>query len=178
MINICKDLNGIQEHKEPMYKDLCFTFKKILLIHIIFFNSFSYSQNKEVNVKMKYGSIITVKLGATVVLEDGLSIWLKSFSHKTSIHDNISKASAYIVLSLRDEETDEFLSVYGDDHLKSEEELNSFEYTRTVEGTDGFTYTTTTRNHHRFIFWKDYKIQLKEFEYDEFIKILVTVPPK
>ncbi|MHA7060019.1 hypothetical protein ACWGOQ_0022520 [Aquimarina sp. M1] len=159
-----------------MTKAIFAVYTKTILINIILFHSALYGQKAPINTKtttMKYGSIIEIKRGSKVVFKDGLSISLLSFSHKNST-DRITKASVYMLLSIDNEQTEKFLSIYSNDDKKSEEELNSFEYTKTVKGDDGFEYTTTTRNHSRFIFWKNYQIQLKEFEYDEFIKILVT----
>ncbi|MFD2564627.1 hypothetical protein [Aquimarina rubra] len=123
---------------------------------------------------MKYGSIIEINRGSTIVFEDGLSISLGFFSHKNSVDGTITKASVQITLSIHNDETEQLLSIYNNDHLKSEEELNAFEYTKTIIGEDGMEYTTISTNYDRFILWKAYKIQLKEFEYDEFIKVLVT----
>ncbi|WP_299442431.1 hypothetical protein [uncultured Aquimarina sp.] len=123
--------------------------------------------------KIKYGSILKIKRGTTIVFEDGLSISPMSFSHKNSL-DGITKASVYILLSVENEKAEKSLSIYSNDDTKSEEELNSFKYSKIVKGEDGFEYKVTTRNHGRFIFWKKYEIQLKEFKYDEYIKILVN----
>ena len=56
----------------------------------------------------------------TIIFKDNLSLTLESFSHKTSLK-GITKASANITLSLNQEEILQFLSVYSNDHLKSEE---------------------------------------------------------
>ncbi|MBW1295029.1 hypothetical protein [Aquimarina litoralis] len=124
--------------------------------------------------KKKYGSIIKIKLKKKVILEDDLCISLESFSHKHSVDRTFTKASAYLVLSIHNDQTERLLSTYSNDHLKSEEELNSFEYTRTIEQENGMIVSATSQNNDRFVFWKNYQIQLKEFEYDEYIKIIVT----
>ncbi|WP_159092135.1 hypothetical protein [Aquimarina sp. Aq107] len=152
-------------------------FQKIFAIHILFLSGFSYTQNQPMDTKLtkiKYGSIIVIKRGEKIILEDDLSIALGFFSHKNSVDGTLTKASAYLLLSIHNEETEQILSVYSNDYTKPEEELNSFKYSKTVKGEDGFEYKVTTRNHDRFIFWKSYEIQLKAFEYDEFIKILVS----
>ena len=151
--------------------------KQILFIHTLLFSCFLYTQNqpmKTISTKTKYGSIIKIKRGEKIVLEDDLSITLGSFSHKNSVDGTITKASAFIVLSIDSDETEQILSIYSNDATKPEEELNSFKHSKIVKGDDGFKYKVTTRNHDRFIFWKAYEIQLKAFEYDEFLKILVT----
>ncbi|WP_299901268.1 hypothetical protein [uncultured Aquimarina sp.] len=151
-------------------KKICF------LIHVILFSSSIYGQKTPSHQKameMKYGTIIKVKTNETIVFEDNLSITLESFSHKTSLK-GITKASANITLNLQQEEILQFLSVYSNDHLKSEKELNSFEYTKTIKQEDGTSVSVTSQNNARFTFWKGYQIQLKKFEYDRFIKIIVT----
>lgn len=167
---------GQQKNKDVIHQNLSFIPKRMFLIHILLFSCFSYAQHKPMNTnltKSKYGSIIEIKRGEKIVLEDGLSITLGFFSHKNSVDGTITKASAYIVLAIDNDETEQVLSIYSNDNTKPEEELNSFKYSKIVQGEDGFEYKVTTRNHDRFIFWKAYEIRLKAFEYDEFLKILV-----
>lgn len=153
--------------------------KTCFLIHVILLGSSIYAQkisSPEKSLEMKYGTVIEVKTNETIIFKDNLSLTLESFSHKTSLK-GITKASANITLSLNQEEVLQFLSVYSNDHLKSEEELDSFEYTKVIEQKDGTSVSVTSQNNTRFIFWKGYQIQLKELEYDRFIKIIVTKIP-
>ncbi|WP_139195716.1 hypothetical protein [Aquimarina amphilecti] len=151
--------------------------KKNLFIYALLFTCFSYTQHQPMDTKqtkIKYGSIIEIKLQEKITLEDDLCISLRSFSHKNSVDGTLTKASAYLILSIHGDKKEALLSTYSNDHLKSEEELNSFEYTKTIEQENGMIVSMTSQNNDRFIFWKNYQIQLKEFEYDEFLKILVS----
>ncbi|GAA0732266.1 hypothetical protein GCM10009430_45300 [Aquimarina litoralis] len=156
------------------------TLKKIyFLIHVILLGGSIYAQkisSHDKSPEMKYGTVIEVKTNQTIIFKDNLSLTLESFSHKTSLK-GITKASTNITLRLNQEEVLQFLSVYSNDHLKSEEELNSFEYTKVIEQKDRTSVSVTSQNNARFIFWKGYQIQLKEFEYDRFIKIIITEIP-
>ncbi|WP_344924186.1 hypothetical protein [Aquimarina addita] len=122
---------------------------------------------------MKYGAVINIKHGEEIKFEDGLSITLASFSHKNSINQ-VTKSSAYLILNKKKEKNEVFLSIYSDDNEKSDEELNSYEFTKTVQSEDNIESVVTSINNDRVILWKKYKIQLKGFEYDKFIKIIVS----
>ncbi|WP_299246721.1 hypothetical protein [uncultured Aquimarina sp.] len=150
--------------------------KVYIYIFMLIVGCLTYAQNKRNEIKvsaMEYGSVIKINRGSTVVFSDGLSISPISFSHKNSI-DRITRASVYIILAIENEKTEKFLSVYSDDDQKSEEELNTFEYNKTIQQENGMVYTITRKNHDRFIFWKNYQIQLKEFKYNQYIKIIAT----
>lgn len=147
-------------NKNLIHRYLNVTLRKVFFILILLFTYFSYAQMDTKVLKMKYESSIKIKLGEKIVLEDGLSIVLKFFSHKNSVDGTITKASAYIVLTMNNDETEQILSTY------------SYEDTKTDE--DGLAYKTTTSKYDQSIFWKTDEIQLKAFEYDEFIKVFVT----
>lgn len=81
--------------------------------------------------------------------DDGLCIELTSFSHKRSRKDGPTKATAYLHLTKNSITETILLSVHGIDDKPEIEKSDSLE-------------------------WKEYKFELKGFEYDEAVEVVVT----
>lgn len=132
---------------------LALTRKPIIFFVFLFMSSSIYSQNthnkkNEKKMNFKYGVKIKLKIKEKIQFKDKLSIVLKSFSHKRPFKDGSTKATAYITLFKNKIFEENSLSIYG------------------VEGKTGIEYDS--------LLWNEYKIQLKAFNYDESIEIIVT----
>ena len=125
----------------------------LFLLIILFMSSSVYCQitnNRQKIAKMNfdYGENVKLNINEEIQFDDSLSILLTSFSHKHPYSGGPTKATAYITLSKNKISEEETLSIHG------------------VSGKSEKEYDT--------IHWNKYKIQLKAFNYDESIEVVVT----
>lgn len=124
---------------------------------ILFLNYSSYAQHKPGNKSMlhqhcRYGEIVEIKMNEALQFEDTLTVSLTAFSHKKPITGGPTKATAYLSLSHGDVREQITLSVHG------------------VEGKPA---SDTGAQHYDAADWNNYQFQLKSFNYDKSIKIIV-----
>lgn len=100
-------------------------------------------------MNLKYGVIFKLIINEEAFCDDGLSILLASFSHKHSRVGGPTKATAYINLTKDDVVEQILLSVHGKDDEPSVERFDS-------------------------LVWKENEFQLKSFNYDRDIELIVT----
>lgn len=127
--------------------------KGILPLLLLFAHFITYSQDKSPlgleKLNKKYGDIIELKKGQLVQFEDSLQIVLALFSHKRPFPKGATKATAWLTIS-KDTTTEEItLSVHG------------------IEGTAIAEYDEP-------VLCRGYKFELKSFDYDSSIKIVVN----
>lgn len=151
--------NRMTKNENDM-KTLKFNFRKlrtprlVLSSLLILFLSVSVScqiinnKQKTTEMTLKYGESIELNMNETVKFKDGLSIFLRSFSHKSPYSGGPTKATAYIRLSKGELSEEVRLSVHGGAG-KTEKEYDT-------------------------LIWNEYEIQLKAFSYDQSIEIIVT----
>ncbi|WP_299211597.1 hypothetical protein [uncultured Aquimarina sp.] len=96
----------------------------------------------------KYGTNIKLNLNEEIQFEDGLSIILKYFSHKRPYANGPTKATAYLILSKNKLTEEKSLSIHG------------------IEGKPDIHYDS--------LLWNEYEFQLKTFDYNESIEIIIT----
>ncbi len=97
---------------------------------------------------LKYGTNITLNINEEIQFENKLSISLISFSHKRPFVGGSTKATAHITLTKNKIPEENSLSIHG------------------TEGKAHIKYDS--------LLWNDYKIQLKAFNYNESIEILIN----
>lgn len=113
------------------------------------------AKNQANTMIQKYGTLVTIQKNQTVQFEDGLSVTLRWFSHKRPYANGPSKATATMILG-KDGKTEEFsLSEHGRAGIPRERDGL----------TDSERYDTKQ--------WQSYEFQLKAFNYDEAIKLIV-----
>ncbi len=117
---------------------------------IIFSINCQSTDNNQNIVEMdyKYGTNITLDINKEIQLEDGLSIILKYFSHKRPYVNGPTKATAYLMLSKNELTEEKSLSIHG------------------IEGKPD--------RHYDSLLWDQYEFQLKAFNYNESIEIIIT----
>lgn len=103
----------------------------------------------------KYREIVALKMNEKLIFEDSLSIILTNFSHKSPYTGGPTKATAYLSISKDTLVEDISISVHGVDGKD--------------EGNDGLSET----DRYDTIQWQEYTIQLKKFDYDKSIEIIV-----
>jgi hypothetical protein len=115
------------------------------------------TNGKKMNkVNFKYGEIVELKLNEKVHIENSLSVILTSFSHKRPYVGGPTKATAYLTISSGKLSEEIMLSIHGiEGKSKSEDNI-----------TDAERYDSLS--------WKEYDLQLKSFNYDQSIEIIVT----
>lgn len=101
------------------------------------------------NMKLKYGDIFKLIINEEVSFDDGLSVLLVSFSHKHALVGGPTKATAYINLTKDNVVEQILLSVHGSEDKPEME-------------------------HYDFLIWKEYEFQLKGFNYDKDIELIVN----
>ena len=132
-----------------------------IIVFLFFSNPLIYSQNitaseTMISSKYKFGVASKLNINEKVYFDDSLSIILTSFSHKRPYTGGATKATAYLSLSKDKESGDIMLSVHGiDGKSKSDDGLS-----------DSDRYDS--------LIWKEYKFQLKSFDYDNSIEIIVS----
>ena len=133
--------------------------KKVIIVFLfaIFLVNFSaFSQTNMNEQKMnKYGDTLELKMNEKVYFDDSLSIILTNFSHKHPYTGGPTKATAYLSMSKDTLAEDITISVHG---VSGKDEDN-----------DGLSET----NRYDTIQWQEYTIQLKKFDYDKSIEIIV-----
>lgn len=102
-----------------------------------------------------FGAITVLMLNQNVHYEDGLSVSLTSFSHKRPYVGGPTKATAYLLLSKNGVSGEVMLSIHGVAGKSKEE--------------DGLAESQRYEVKH----WHDYKFQLKKFDYNESISLVV-----
>ena len=102
-----------------------------------------------ININLKYDDIFKFNINETSTFDDGLSITLSSFSHKHSLTGGPTKATAYLNLDKGNVTEQILLSVHGTDGKPEVEHYDS--------------------RH-----WNEYEFQLKSFNYDKDIELIVT----
>ena len=98
-------------------------------------------------MNFKYGASIKLNINEEIQFEDNLSILLTSFSHKRPFVGGSTKATAHITLTTNKICEENSLSIHG---------------------TEGKSYTE-----YDSLLWNEYEFQLKEFNYNESIEIIV-----
>lgn len=138
------------------YKHIKMNFQKQLLAitFLIFSSTVLYSQDKPVPAEItdadfKKGVAVQLKIGQ-IKNFDAFSMLLTSFSHKRPMIDGPTKATAYITISQGNISEEITLSIHG---IQGKPEAES-EY--------------------ESILWKGYKFDLKRFNYDDFIQVVIT----
>ena len=101
-----------------------------------------------ININLKYGDIFKLNINDPASFDDGLSILLSSFSHKHSLTGGPTKATAYLNLAKGNITEQILLSVHGTDGNPGVEHFDSRP-------------------------WKEYEFQLKSFNYDKDIELIV-----
>lgn len=133
--------------------------KKIIILFLfaivtVNFNVFSQTNMNEQKMN-KYREIVALKMNEKVIFEDSISIILTNFSHKSPYTGGPTKATAYLSISKDTLVEDITISVHG--------------VAGKDEGNDGLSET----NRYDTIQWREYTIQLKKFDYDKSIEIIV-----
>ena len=100
------------------------------------------------NLNLKYGDIFKLNINETASFDDGLSVLLSSFSHKHSLTGGPTKATAYLNLAKENVTDQILLSVHGTDDKPEVEHFDSRP-------------------------WNEYQFQLKSFNYDKDIELIV-----
>lgn len=100
-------------------------------------------------IDINYGDIFKLNINETASFDDGLSILLSSFSHKRPYTGGPTKATAYINLTKGNSVEQILLSVHGTDGKPLIEHYDSF-------------------------LWNEYGFQLKSFNYDKDIELIVN----
>lgn len=100
-------------------------------------------------MNLKYGDPFKLNINEEVSFDDGLSILLITFSHKRSGVGGPTKATAYINLTQDNEVERIILSVHGMGDDAAAEHFDS-------------------------LLWNEYEFQLKSFNYDKDIELIVT----
>ena len=133
---------------------LFLTKKPIIYFFVLFFMSSSIfcqitNNNQQVTkMNFKYGVNIKLNINEEVQFDDNLSIVLTSFSHKHPFVGGSTKAIAYVTLSKNEISEENSLSIHG------------------IEGKPHIEYGS--------LLWNEYEFQLKAFNYDESIEIIVN----
>ncbi|HEY5369727.1 MAG TPA: hypothetical protein VIJ75_12120 [Hanamia sp.] len=99
-------------------------------------------------MSLEYGDIFKLIINEEASFVDGLSILLTSFSHKHSMVAGPTKATAYINLTKDNAVGQILLSVHGKDEDPTVENFDS-------------------------LCWNEYEFQLKGFNYDKNIELIV-----
>ena len=100
-------------------------------------------------IDINYGDIFKLNINKTASFDDGLSILLSSFSHKRPRTGGPTKATAYLNLAKGNVVEQILLSVHGTDDKPGVEHYDS--------------------RH-----WNEYEFQLKSFNYDKDIELIVN----
>ena len=131
-----------------MQKVSIFSFAFLFLNCIAYAQTISNKQNMT-NPNLKYGEVVKLNIKEKETFDDSLSIELTAFSHKHPFTGGPTKATAYLNLT-KDNVVDQILlSVHG---ISDKPEIEKF---------DSLT-------------WKEYEFQLKCFNYDQNIEVIIT----
>ena len=106
-------------------------------------------------IDYKYGAIIELTPNNPISINDSLTLELTYFTHKRPYIDGPTKATATVIASTNTKSKELNLSIYGVEG-KSQSE-------------DGYTET----NRYSSDYWMDYHFQLKTFNYDKAIDIII-----
>lgn len=125
-------------------------------IFILLISYTGYSQTLSHKMNVPHGKLVELKMNMPVIFEDSLTLTLTSFSHKHAMTGGPTKATAYVTVMKEGQSDEIMLSVHGTENkVKNENGQVVFEE-----------YDT--------IIWKDYKIDLQHFSYDDAISIVVS----
>ncbi len=133
----------------------------LFIVSIINFTSKSEEvsklvNNKEIGGELKPGVKYIIKLNEEVILEDGLTVRLISFTHKRPYIGGATKATASLLLFKNGLSGEAALSIHGvAGKFAAEDGL-----------TDSQRYTSST--------WNEYELQLKKFNYGDSIEIVIS----
>ena len=121
---------------------------------LLFFTCIVYAQSlqnkqKMTNSNLKYGEVVKLNIKEKETFEDSLQIELIAFSHKRPRTGGPTKATAYLNVTKNNVPEQILLSVHGIDDKPEIERLDS-------------------------LTWKEYEFQLKSFNYDRNIEVIVT----
>lgn len=127
-----------------------------ILFLIFFISPTVYSQtlpnNQKVeNTNLKYGVTEILKIDKKAYFDDGLAMTLTSFSHKRPYTGGPTKATAYITVSKGEITDNKTLSAHG---TEADGKPNLERYDSLI--------------------WKEYELQLRSFQYDKSIELIVT----
>ena len=140
--------------KKHLLKALAFSF-------VLLFSNALISQTKSVEVKSKptevkkaetrleYGIINELKIKTPALYKDSLAITLNSFSHKKPHPGGPTKATAYLSVTKQGVTEQITLSVHG---TEGKSEFEDFD----------------------ILVWKEYVFQLKKFDYDVSISLVIS----
>ncbi len=138
--------------------------KKIVFTSIIFLvallsnRTMMYSQIKSDTSKMttkifKFNKSVQIKMNEEVHFEDSLTVLLTSFSHKRPYVGGPTKATAYLTVFKGAFSESIMLSIHG------------------TEGKSDIEYFDT-------LIWKEYTFELKKFDYDTAVEVIVSKTKK
>jgi hypothetical protein len=115
------------------------------------------AENQETgNEDFKLNELIELQINKKVQIDSSLSIVLLSFSHKRPYPGGSTKATAYLIISDGELTEEIMLSVHG---VQGKSEVE-----------DGLSYSSRYDS----VIWKSYIIQLKSFNYDKSVKLIVS----
>lgn len=126
----------------------------------LFSNQAIHSQEKSekpesLKTKGLYGKIIQLKMNDKVQFDDSLTIILKSFSHKHPYIGGPTKATAYLSISKGTISDEILLSIHG------------------VSGKSETQDGLSDAERYDSLLWNGYEIQLKGFNYDTSIDVII-----
>ncbi len=133
----------------------------LFLVSIINFTANSeeiskLENNREEREELKPGVKYLIKLNEEVILEDGLTVRLMSFTHKRPYIGGPIKATASLLLFKNGMSGEAALSIHGVEGKSAVEDGL----------TDSQRYTSGT--------WNEYELQLKKFNYGNSIEIVIS----
>ncbi len=133
----------------------------IFLFVILFSNFLTYAQikpekQKMLNQNFQYGVIVELKINEKLHFEDSLSISLTEFSHKRPYIGGPTKATAYLSLFKGDIHEEIMLSIHG------------------IEGESKSSDGLSDSERYDSLVWMEYEFQLKNFDYDKSVKIIIS----
>lgn len=130
-----------------------YTYKTSVFICLFYFSILSNScksivkSQKSSIMTNEYNTQIKLDINESIQFEDGLTLTLMYFTHKRSFVDGPTKASAILKVSKNEITVEQALSIHGGN------------------GKPEVFYDT--------IYWEEYEFQLKGFDYDGFIEVVV-----
>ncbi len=142
----------MRARKKTVFKSIVF------LVALLSYRTITYSQIKSDTTKMdteifKLNKSVQIKMNEEVHFEDSLTVLLTSFSHKRPYVGGPTKATAYFTVSKGNITERLGLSIGG------------------TEGKSGIESYET-------IIWNEYTFELKQFNYDTAIEVIVSKTKK
>jgi hypothetical protein len=121
----------------------------------VFLSFAIHAQSKSDTLKVKhklskFNTSVEIKMNETAYFADSLNVQLNYFSHKRPYTGGATKATAYCTISKGKKNEEIMLSIHGTDGKPGIEAYDTIED------------------------WHGYKLELKEFNYDSSIHIIVS----